>query len=242
MNSPKVVALITAKGGNQSLENKNLIKINGKESVLYSLDAAKQSKWISHVFVSTEDARIARLCASHGAQVIKRPIHLSQPLTNHGDVITHSYEEIVGIVGKFDILVILLGNTVMTSSEDIDLTVEVLTEDRHATSSMTVWLAQDDHPMRALKINEGGYLESYLPLSKVDTNRQSYPEVLFYDQGPWTVRTTTIETSIRSSESPGPWWWMGQKSIPIRREWITGRDTHTHLDLAVAEWWLSRLE
>lgn len=240
MSNPKIVALITAKGGNQSLENKNLIKINGKESVLYSVDAAKQSKWVSHVFVSTEDPRIAKTCESHGSHVISRPLHLSQPLTNHGDVISHAYDEIIKVMGKVDIVVVLLGNTVMTSSKDIDMTVEALIEDKNASSSMTVWVAQDDHPMRALKMNEGGYLESYLPLTSVDTNRQSYPEVLFYDQGPWTVRATTIETSMRSSKSPGPWWWMGEKSIPIKREWITGRDTHSHLDLAVAEWWLSR--
>lgn len=242
MKSLRVVALITAKGGNQSLENKNLIKIKGKESVLYSLDAAIQSKWVSDVFVSTEDPRIARTCMGHGAKLIKRPTHLAQPLTNHGDVIKHSYEEILSQIGKFDILVVLLGNTVMTSSRDIDLTVEGLIEDKKATSCMTVWVAQDDHPMRALRLNEDGYLESYLPLTNVDTNRQSYPEVLFYDQGPWTIRTTTIETSARSSHSPGPWWWMGDKCVAINRDWVTGRDTHSQLDLDLAEWWISRLE
>lgn len=240
MNNPKVIALVTAKGGNQSLENKNLIKIRGKESVLYSLEAARKSIWVSEVYVSTEDSRIAKLCLENGFKVINRPVHLAQPLTNHGDVIRHAYDQIVTELGKFDYLVVLLGNTVMTSSNDIDATVEALVDDKNGTSAMTVWVAQDDHPMRAMKLGDDGYLESYLSLSGADTNRQSYPEVLYYDQGPWTVRTTTLELSERSSKSPGPWWWMGSKSIPIKREWITGRDTHSLLDVAVADWWLSR--
>lgn len=108
MTNPKIVPLITAKGGNKSLENKNLIEINGKESVLYSVDAAKQSKWVSHVCVSTEDQRIASTCESYGSHVINRPIHLSQPLTNHGDVIVHAYDEILKVMGKVDIVVVLL--------------------------------------------------------------------------------------------------------------------------------------
>jgi N-acylneuraminate cytidylyltransferase len=31
---------------------------------------------------------------------------------------------------------------------------------------------------------------------------------------------------------------MGKRSAPIVREWVTGRDIHGRLDVAIAEWWL----
>jgi len=179
------------------------------------------------------------LASAEGARVIERPETLSQPLTNHGDVILHGFEEIRK-KGDFDTMTVLLGNTVMTRGSDIRATVDALRNDAEATSAMTVWVAQDDHPYRALSIGKSGYLETFVPLEdKVDTNRQSYPEVLFYDQGPWTTRYSTLDSSKSFPNGPGPWWWMGSRSLAIRRAWLTGRDTHTQLDLDAQEWWLS---
>jgi hypothetical protein len=32
---------------------------------------------------------------------------------------------------------------------------------------------------------------------------------------------------------------MGKRSYPIIRNWVTGRDVHTHLDITFGEWWLT---
>src|SRR5690625_6013697 len=100
---------------------------------------------------------------------------------------------------------------------------------------MTVWKAQDDHPLRAMIINEEGYLESFLKTETPDTNRQSYQDVYFYDQGPWTVRMSTILRSEQTKEGPGPWWWMGKNCKAIERIWATGRDTHTRSEEHTSE-------
>ena len=31
---------------------------------------------------------------------------------------------------------------------------------------------------------------------------------------------------------------MGKRCYPVIRTWVTGRDVHTHFDVALAEWWL----
>lgn len=235
----KHIALVTAKGGNQSLPNKNILPIAGKPSFLHSVEAARASGVISEIWVTSEDERIQALALGDGVQVIKRPTDLSQPLTNHGDVILHAFEFIKSQTGAFDTMTILLGNTAMTRGSDIRGTVEALDLDPSASSSMTVWVAQDDHPYRAMFQTKDGYLRTFLEGDRKDTNRQSYPEVLFYDQGPWTVRFNTLTGASRENATTGPWWWMGEKSVPIRRTWLTGRDTHTAFDLAAQEWWLS---
>lgn len=233
------IALITAKGGNQSLPNKNILPIGGKPSFLHSVDAARASGAIQEIWVTSEDPRILDLAQQAGVKVIKRPSDLSQPLTNHGDVILHAFHEIRAVSGDFDSMTILLGNTVMNRGSDIRATVEAIESDPDSTSSMTVWVAQDDHPYRAMFQDSNGYLTTFLQGERKDTNRQSYPEVLFYDQGPWTAKFETLENASRDNASTGPWWWMGGRSIPIRRTWLTGRDTHTAFDLAAQEWWLS---
>lgn len=234
------IAIITAKGGNQSLSDKNVRLIAGKPSMAWSIEAAQASSLINHTFVTTEDPSIKDVALRWGAEVIDRPRDLAQPLTNHGDAILHATEEAVRRIGIPETITILLGNTVMVTHHDIDAAIRRTLANSDTDSCMTVWLAQDDHPYRALRIDEEGYLRPFLDIPAPDTNRQSYPSAYFYDQGPWTVRYKSLVRSAETREGPGPWWWMGKNSSAIERQWITGRDTHTDLDVDLAAWWLTR--
>ena len=234
----KNVAIITAKGGNQTLANKNIYKILGKPSVGYSIEAAIKSKLIDEVYVSTECDSIKEVAMQYGVKIINRPINLSQPLSNHGDVIVHAVEKILEQIPNLFSATILLGNTVMATAADIDKSIEALLS-KDIDSCMTVWKAQDDHPFRAMTINEDGYLSSFSTQKDIDTNRQSYPDVYFYDQGPWSVKVASLMKSKINKDGPSPWWWMGKKCFPIERLWVTGRDIHTLYDVEVAEWWLN---
>lgn len=233
------IALLTAKGNNQTIENKNIKEIGGKPCMVWSILAARESDYIDEIFVTTEDEKIKKVAREYGAKIIDRPDNLSQPLSNHGDVILHGAKQILNLVSEeVETVTILLGNTVMTQAHDIDNAIKAVISDEDVDSCMTVWKAQDDHPMRALVVNEDGYLQSYLDIDTPDTNRQSYQEVFFYDQGPWTVRMKSLLRSKKTKEGPGPWWWMGKNCKSIERLWATGRDTHTNFDVELAEWWL----
>jgi len=226
-------ALITAKGNNESLPDKNLITICGKPSLQYVIEAALNAKRIGEVFLSTEDPRIRELGVTLGCRIIDRPPTLSKPDTNHGDVMVHGIDEIKKLVPDLGCVTVLLGNTVMTSAALIDLSLEILDKRPELDSTMSVWLAQDDHPYRALTIGEDGCLHSFLDI-KAGTSRQYYPKVYFYDQGVWSFR----HQCVYERKGPTPWWWMGEKSFPIWRNWVTGRDFHTQLDLDVADYWI----
>lgn len=235
----KNIALITAKGSNTSLPNKNLIPINGTTFLGMQIAAAQHAQYIDAVFVSTECPLIRAEAEKHGALIINRPNQLAQQFTNHGDVILHGAKVAQTLLQEeIGIVTVLLGNTALTRSEDIDKSIEILMENPDADSAMTVWQAQDDHPYRAMKVSPEGYLETFLTMEHVDTNRQSYPNVFYYDQGPWSVRFKTILKAKPDNPVLPCWWWMGEKSIPIIRNWVTGKDVHTQLDVHIAELWV----
>jgi CMP-N-acetylneuraminic acid synthetase len=221
------IAIITAKGNN-TLPDKNVKNILGKPCIAYQIEAAKKAELIDDVYVTTECPKIKKIALEYGAKIIDRPEWLAKPDSNHGDVIVHAVEQTEG-----DIFVILLGNTVMTSPKDIDNCIEAIGDN---DSAMTVWQAQDDHPYRGMTI-ENGLLKSFLDV-EVSTNRQSYPPVYFYDQGPWAVKREVV---LESKEGPGPWWWMGKKCVPVIRQWIAGRDIHTQQDIDIATLWIKYL-
>lgn len=237
---PRVVGLVTARGGEQSIPRKNLLPIGGRPIVEYPLDALAAATSIERSFVSTNDEEIAAVARRLGADALMRPRELSEPSTNHGRVIVHEAERIAQAIGEYDLLVVLLGNTVMCAAEDIDACVAA-TIDQDVDACMTVWEAGDDHPLRALRRDATGILSSYtLADGTVDTNRQSYPPAYFYDQGPWACRLSSLRSCARGESSgPGPWWWMGPRCTSILRPWVTGRDINTEFDIAVAENWVA---
>ncbi len=236
----KHFVLMTAKGGNTTLKDKNLILINGLPSMQWGIDASKKCPLIDSVFLSTEDSKIASLGSSLECKILHRPEELAQKDSNHGDVIIHCVKKMISDFGvqNQDTVTILLGNTVMVTEFDIERCIEALKSNPKADSVMTVWKAQDDHPYRAMGKSDEGYLKSFNTNLAPDTNRQSYPDVYFYDQGPWTVRVSTLLRCEITREGPGAWWWMGKRSMPLERLWVTGRDTHSQFDVDISEWWL----
>ena len=59
MNSHgKTVAIIMARGGSKGLPRKNVQPLNGKPLIAYSIEAAKMSKYVSRIIVSTDSEKI----------------------------------------------------------------------------------------------------------------------------------------------------------------------------------------
>ena len=74
----KFVALIPAREGSKGVKNKNIKIINGHPVIAYSILAAKKSKNVKKVFVTTDGPNIAKIAKKYGAEVIIRPKNLSK--------------------------------------------------------------------------------------------------------------------------------------------------------------------
>ena len=65
----KPICIIPARGGSKGVPRKNIRMIAGKPLIHYTIKSALKSKIFSHVFVSTEDTKIALLSKKSGAEV-----------------------------------------------------------------------------------------------------------------------------------------------------------------------------
>lgn len=73
----KIHAIILARGGSKSIKNKNLIILNKKPLIYWSVKSAKESKLIDYVWVSSDSKKILNYAKKVGAKTIKRPKKLS---------------------------------------------------------------------------------------------------------------------------------------------------------------------
>ena len=69
----KFVGIIPARGGSKGIKNKNLIKINGKPLIYWTIKSAKESKFLKNFYVSTDSIKIKKVALSYGCKVIDRP-------------------------------------------------------------------------------------------------------------------------------------------------------------------------
>jgi CMP-N,N'-diacetyllegionaminic acid synthase len=88
--NPEVLAIIPARGGSKGVPRKNARMLCGKPLVAYSIEAARQTPGITRVIVSTDDAEIAEISCSFGAEVpCLRPKHLAGDRSLIGEALSH---------------------------------------------------------------------------------------------------------------------------------------------------------
>lgn len=75
------ISIIPARGGSKGIPHKNITFLSGIPLIAYTIEASLQSRFIQRTIVSTEDARIAEVSISYGAEVIERPPSLAEDTT-----------------------------------------------------------------------------------------------------------------------------------------------------------------
>ena len=59
INDLKVLALLPARGGSKGIRNKNIVSFCGNPLIAYSIEAARKSRYIDDIIVTTDSADIA---------------------------------------------------------------------------------------------------------------------------------------------------------------------------------------
>ena len=87
----QILALIPARGGSKGVPRKNVMMLDGKPMIAYSILQAQASQRINRVVVSTDDEEIAAVAREWGAEVpFMRPAEYAQDLSPDIDVFRHA--------------------------------------------------------------------------------------------------------------------------------------------------------
>lgn len=94
MKKINYLAVIPARGGSKGIPRKNIKMIAGKPLLAWSIEAAKESKLIDRLVVSTEDKEIADIAKEYGAEVLNRPAQLASDEASTVSVLQHILKDI----------------------------------------------------------------------------------------------------------------------------------------------------
>lgn len=116
----RFVAIIPARGGSKGIPQKNIIDFCGKPLISWSIEQACGVDSIEAVYVSTDDALIAKVGEAYGAKIILRPSDLATDFSSSEDALLHALDTIEAEIGLVDVIVFLQATSPLRVSADIE--------------------------------------------------------------------------------------------------------------------------
>lgn len=218
-----IIAIIPARGGSKGIPRKNIKELEGKPLIAYTIEEALKSKYLDHVFVSTEDPEIAKVSKECGAQVIDRPSSLAKDTSKTVDAILHAVEYLEKKDIHPHIVVLLQPTSPLRNTEDIDAAVKVFL-DNECDSVISV--CEPDHSPFWCFTLSGKYLQPLFDKKFDNTRRQDLPKVVI----PNGAIYVSSPESIRKYEG-----FYGDQTIPYCMSPERSIDIDTPLDFTIAE-------
>lgn len=208
-----MIAIIPARGGSKGLPGKNIMDLCGKPIIAYTIQAALSSKYITDVFVSTDDEEIYNIGLAYGAKdTFLRPKELasdsSLAIDNYIYTLNRLNKEYGFNVDKF---IVLQPTSPLRRVEDIDQAIELF-ESSHADSVISY--CEEHHPINWHKyIDESGKLESIF--SDTLNNRQD-ERISYYPNGAiFVFNYSLIKSGKYYSDNTYPYLMPRNRSIDI---------------------------
>ena len=174
---PIIQAWVFARGGSKGLPRKNVLPLCGRPLIAYAVEIALKSRYISEIFVSTDDREIADAAAAAGAKIpFMRPAELAQDKSPERLAWRHAIEwnRTQTEYPRMDVMVSLPATAPLRTAEEVDRAIELYLEGGADTVIAVSRSAR--HPaFNMVYVDDAGYAQTILSkYEKFSSNRQSY--------------------------------------------------------------------
>jgi CMP-N,N'-diacetyllegionaminic acid synthase len=231
-----ILCVVGARGGSKRVPRKNLKLLNNKPLMSYTITAAKKSKYIDRIILSTEDDEIKKVGVKYGAEApFDRPKDLAKDDTKLPPVTKHAMEYMDDNGFKADIIVQLQPVCPFITTKLIDESIEKVLY-RGCSSAVSLKKVTNGHPYRMKTIleREDMTFEPFIKDIPVDTFQSSYylPEVYVSSGAIYTRKRKLLE------EYNGEDFALGDRPGAVVLSEIESIDVNTTFDFKLAEFFL----
>lgn len=180
-NSVPVFALIPARSGSKGVIGKNMRMLGGKRLIDYSILAAKKSKYIDRVYVSSDDESILRHAKNKDSLAIPRPIEFSLDTSPAAEVVNHFIVSLpLELIDQDPYIIYLQPTSPLRNSAHINQAFELMeAEPGRPLVSVT---EMDISPFKCFSLDSSGLLQSLFDEGLTNARRQDLP-VTFLPNG-----------------------------------------------------------
>jgi CMP-N-acetylneuraminic acid synthetase len=160
MKRERVLAIIPARKGSKRLVNKNLLSLNGKPLIEWTINEAQKATCISELIVSTDSLEIKKFSETKGVHVpFLRPEEFSGDTATSIDVVFHALEFFKNKGITFEYCLLLQPTSPLRSDHDIENAFNLLNE----TTEGVVSVCELDHsPLWSNTLPDDGSMKHFL--------------------------------------------------------------------------------
>ena len=228
MGKKEILAIIPARGGSKGIKHKNMVLVDGKPLIQYTIEAAKESRYITRAIVNSDDEEILRFAESQDIETVVRPSELAQDNTPMKDVICDQLSRLKQKENYVpDIILLLQPTSPLRTGRHID---EAMKKLIYSDGDALVSVEEEPHlhsPYSVMRLNEKGYLEFFMKEGQRFTSRQEKPK--FYARNGAAIYAVYTDIYMKTGSL------YGTKCVPYEMAAEDSVDIDDQLDLFVAE-------
>lgn len=223
INKKTILAIILARGGSKRLPEKNILSFCGKPLIAWTIEAAKKSKYIDRIIVSTDSRKIAKISKQFGAEVpFLRPVKLAQDLSTSESAIIHALERIGQI---YDYFILLQPTSPLRTQKHIDEAIEKIIKDPKVLSLESIVKVKGDQSWLKI-VDHKGYLKNPFGSNSSD-------KYLYLPNG--AIFISKVEIFLRTKS-------LYNKTIGYPMDFADSVDIDDKFDLELAECFFKQRE
>lgn len=210
----QILAVIPARGGSKGIPKKNIRLMNGKPLISYSINNAKNSRYITDVFVTTDSNEISEVAEEYGVEIIKRDESLSSDLITLDPVVFHAKNCAEKIKNKkYDAVVTLQPTSPLLKTETLDNAIEYFINGNYDT---VISVINKPHLSWGLQENK------IIPLYKERKNRQELPPQYFETGAFLIAKADCVKNNTRIGKNVSVFEVTENESIDIddKNDWL----------------------
>ena len=179
------IIFIPARGGSKSIPGKNMVDLNGRPLIQYTLDTAKELQADSDFewfpFISTDDENIAAYCETQGFDMsYRRPMALSGDTSIVMDAVWDALNWLLRVKGLTTDSVLLLQPT--SPRRRVNDIIRAANEVRGETEFSIVSVTRmREHPCECIEVKRDDW--GFLRKAPINTRRQDYESNYYFIDG-----------------------------------------------------------
>lgn len=171
ISDQRVLAVVTARGGSKGVPGKNILPIGGTTLLRMTIDAARASRHIDRLVLSSDDPAIMQVALNAGCDVpFRRADSLASDVASSTDVVADALERLPG----YSIVVLLQPTSPLRTGSDIDAALALLI--RSGAPTCASIRAAQEHPYLTFQCDAVGQLVPFARHAEGETlRRQELP-------------------------------------------------------------------
>jgi CMP-N-acetylneuraminic acid synthetase len=188
----KILGIIPARGGSKGIPGKNIKLLGGKPLLEYTVEAAKASKLLSRVILSSDDKEIIAVTEQLNLEVpFIRPLDLAQDNTPSIEVVKQALKFFEENGEKFDAVCLLQVTTPFRKHELIDQAIGKFIKGNFDSLISVREVPAEYNPHWVFEEKEGS-LRISTGENEIISRRQELPKAYHRDGAIYITRTSVI--------------------------------------------------